>query len=155
MTSRIGKKRLFPLTAVPFRIIIVMRNLIGTDTHHSHHRIPLLVGSYLPHPITLRRAIHQRMRTAGRIIRTLIHPKRTVRNGRENITFHIFQLQRTDIYIIEVQEVRILIIRMPSSIRKINLILPVRQIFGIRARAGRLHHLVRPPYDSNIVFLVG
>ena len=89
------------------------------------------------------------------IVSRLVHFKGTVGNSRKNISPDILQLQRADVDIIKIQKIRFLIVRMSGRISKINLILSIRHILGIRTGTCRLHYLIRPPVYLYLIILIG
>ena len=115
----------------------------------------ILIRSNLPHPITRRRMIDQSRWIPAYIVSRLVHFKGTVGNSRKNISPDILQLQRADVDIIKIQKIRFLIVRMSGRISKINLILSIRHILGIRTGTCRLHYLIRPPVYLYLIILIG
>ena len=155
MTTGVAKECLLPFVSVPLRIIVIMGILITADSYHCNDRIIILIQSNLPYPITCGWIIYQSRWILTHIVTRLIHFKSTVSNSRKSIPLNILQLQRMNIYIIKVQKIRILIIRMTGRISKINFIFPIRHILGIRTGPGRLYYLIRSPFHRHLIILIG
>ena len=82
MPSAMRQEDFLPGLSVPIRIIVIVFLLVSTDFDHGYHRMPLLVGSHLPHPVTHTGCmIHDRYRIIYGILLRTVHLKRSVGNG--------------------------------------------------------------------------
>ena len=129
---------ILPCSTIPAGIPIDVRRLGIINMRIGNDRMLILVQRYLPYPVThIGTFINNRSGIIAGIGIGLIHIEHTVINDTQLLAFQVAQdgaVAIINVNDVEVKPVGHLVIRMPSGVAHVDLILAVACILGIGAR---------------------
>ena len=148
-----------PLATRPTAVPVDVCGLCIVDVCVGDDGMFVFVECYLPHPVANAGClVDNRCRIVRGVAACLIHGKRAFADFAELLTIDVAQdgpVALVDVYHVEVQPVRLLVVGVASGVAQIDFILAVAVIFCIGSGARRLHNLLRSEVETAVVVGIG
>ena len=144
-----------PLATRPTTVPVDVCGLCIVDVRVGDDGMLVLVECYLPHPVANAGClVDNRCRIIRGIAAGLVHGKCAFADFAELLTVDVAQkgsVALVDVYHVEIQPVRLLVVGVAGGVAKVDFILAVAVILRIGSGACRLHNLLRSEVESAVV----
>ena len=157
--SGILHPRELPPVARPTAVPVGVRGLCVVDVREGDDGVLVLVECYLPNPVANAGClVDNRSGIVAGIVGRLVHGECAFADFAELLPVDVAQdgtVTLVDIYHVEIQPVRLLVVGVARGVAEIDLVFAVAVIFRIGSGARRLHNLLRTEVETAVVVGIG